>query len=131
MKRIYFFILFAGTIFLLNSCKKHEGPGGSSTITGVVHATHHDAAGNFMYEYDIPKEDVFIIYGGDATTFDDDTKTSYDGSFKFEYLEEGHYQVFVYSKCTNCPGGKEVLLTDVEITDKKSTVVLDTLFIEK
>lgn len=131
MKRIYMFILIAGSTLLLDSCKKNEGPGGSSSITGVVHAYVHDGAGNLLTEYDIAKEDVFIIYGNEATTFDDDTKTSYDGTFKFEYLEEGNYQLFVYSKCSTCPGNKAVLIKDVEITDKKSTVAIDTFFIEK
>ncbi len=115
----------------INSCKKVEGPGGSSSIIGKVHAEKYDGAGNLLTEYDAPKEDVFIIYGGENTTFDDDTKTSYDGTFQFDYLEAGTYQIFVYEKCSTCPSGKQVVMQEVEITEKKSTVDLGTIIIRQ
>ena len=130
--KLLFPLCFGALLTLgIGSCKKVEGPGGSSTFTGVVHAEVYDGAGNLLTDYDIEKEDVYIIYGADGTTFDDDVETSYDGTFKFEYLEEGDYQLFVYDKCTTCPGGKEVQLINVSITDKKSTVMVDTIFIRK
>lgn len=114
-----------------SSCTKIEGPGGSSVIIGKVHAQVFDGAGNLLTEYDIPKEDVYLIYGSESTTFDDDVETSHDGSFRFDYLEEGNYQLFVYEKCSTCPSGKNVLLMDVEITEKKSTVDVGTITIRK
>lgn len=129
MKRLSFFLLLS-IITITTSCTKIEGPGGSSTIEGVIHAEVYDAIGNLLYEYDIAKEDVFIIYGNEASTYDDKTETSYDGSFKFEYLEVGSYQVFVYEKDINEPSGKVVKLVDVEITDKKSTIDLGTITIK-
>lgn len=120
-------------VFTITSCKKVEGPGGQASITGKIHALVHDGAGNLINEYDIEKYDVYLIYGNDAeeTYFDDDIETSYDGTFRFEYLEKGNYQLFVYSKCVTCPSGKEVLIQDVEITDKKGTVDVGTINIEK
>lgn len=123
------FILM-GTIV---SCKKVEGPGGSSSITGKIHAVVHDGAGNLKFEYDYPEEDVYIIYSGDSeeTMYDDNIKTSYDGTFRFDYLQEGDYQVFVYEKCTSCPSGKKIVLKSVTISDKKSTIDLGTINVEK
>ena len=119
-------------IFLsLSSCKKIEGPGGSSSIVGKIHAEIYDGAGNLLTEYDIEKEDVFIIYGAESTTFDDDVETSYDGTFKFDFLEEGSYQIFVYEKDPNIPSGKVVKILTTEITTKNSIVDLGTIIIRK
>ncbi|MDB4324362.1 MAG: hypothetical protein ACKVJC_03240 [Flavobacteriales bacterium] len=115
----------------LNSCKKIEGPGGSSSIVGKIHAEIYDGAGNLLTEYDIEKEDVFIIYGAESTTFDDDVETSYDGTFKFDFLEEGSYQIFVYEKDPNIPSGKVVKILTTEITTKNSIVDLGTIIIRK
>lgn len=126
-----FFILTSTVVFLLVSCKKVEGPGGSSSIIGKVHAEVYDGANNLINEYDIAKEDVYLIYGEDGTFYDDDVETSYDGTFRFDYLENGNYQLFVYSKCPTCPSGKEAILVDVEIASKKSTVDVGTITIRK
>jgi len=119
------------TLLSLNSCKKIEGPGGSSSIVGKIHAEIYDGAGNLLTEYDIEKEDVFIIYGAESTTFDDDVETSYDGTFKFDFLEEGSYQIFVYEKDPNIPSGKVVKILTTEITTKNSIVDLGTIIIRK
>ena len=133
MKKIVSIITAFIIVISISSCKKVEGPGGQASITGKIHALIHDGAGNLINEYDIHNYDVYLIYGDDEdeTYFDDDIETSYDGTFKFEYLETGNYQLFVYSKCTTCPSGKEIVLKNVEITDKKGTVDLGTINIEK
>lgn len=131
MKRLISVFSVGLIAFAINSCSKVEGPGGSSSIIGKVHAEVYDGANNLLTEYDAPKEDIFIIYGGENTTFDDDTKTSYDGTFRFDYLEPGTYQIFVYEKCNSCSSGKKVVLQEVEITEKKSTVDVGTIIIRK
>ncbi|MBL4861921.1 MAG: hypothetical protein JKY09_02745 [Crocinitomicaceae bacterium] len=114
-----FALIFVG----LSACKKVEGPGGSSSIIGTIHVQELDGANNIMKEYDAPKYDVFLIYGGDTenTYFDDDIETSFDGSFKFNYLEKGKYQLFVYedSIISNGGSGKYATIYPVEITEKK------------
>lgn len=112
--------------FAVSSCQKVEGPGGSSKISGSIIAQIDDGFGGVAGTYSPVEEDVYIIYGGDAedTYFDDDVKTSYDGSFEFEYLEKGTYRIFVYSKDNTVFGGKTVVMQEVEITDKKQTIEL-------
>lgn len=133
MKLISNLIIAGSLLIVLGACKKVEGPGGSSSITGKIHAIEHDGFGNVTVEYDIAKEDVYIIYGGENTMYDDDVETSYDGTFRFDYLEEGTYQIFVYEKClpSECESGKRPVITTVEITEKKSTVDIGTINIDK
>lgn len=92
-----------------------------------------DGFGGVAGTYNPVEEDVYIIYGGDAedTYFDDDVKTSFDGSFEFEFLEKGTYRIFVYSKDNTVFGGKVVEMQEVEITDKKQTIELDQFVIWK
>ena len=131
MKFFFRSLIGAALLFNFGSCTKVEGPGGSSSIVGKIHAKVYDGAGNLLTEYDAPKEDVFIIYGSNETVYDDDVETSYDGKFRFEYLEEGNYQVFVYEKCITCPSGKEVVILDVEISEKNSVIDLGTIDIKQ
>lgn len=137
MKHLISLGTLAAVFITVSACKKVEGEGGSSSISGVVHAMKYDGAGNLLTEYDAPEEDVYIIYGGTPDKaevnymYNDDVKTSYGGNFRFDYLEQGSYSIFVYEKCTNCPSGKSIILEDVEITEKKQEILLDTIFIKK
>ena len=133
MKKLISFLSILSLIIIASSCNKVEGPGGSSSIKGKLHALVHDGAGNLINEYDLHDYDVYIIYGNDTeeTFYNDDVKTSYDGSFEFNYLEKGSYRLFAYEKCVSCPSGKDVVMLDVEITDKKSTVEVGTINIER
>lgn len=116
------------------SCKKNEGPGGAATITGVVGSYDVDGFGNQTDSIVAAKEDVYIIYGGENTMYDDDIETSYDGTFRFSYLEKGNYQLFVYSKCPpteGCPDNKKPIIVDVSITEKKQVLALDTIWVQR
>jgi len=122
---------FIGTlVLLLSGCLKEPGIGGTSTITGKVYAHDYNAEMNKLRaEYYAPDEDVYIIYGDDSI-FSDRTLTSYDGSYRFEYLRPGTYTVFAYSKNleTKLPppvavkkkvviqeGSQVILIEDIEI----------------
>jgi len=121
---VCFFLL--GAMFTFNSCKKYEGPGGKASITGTIIGKKYDGAGNLLASYPLTKHDVFIIYGDDPTNtvFDDDTKSSYDGAFRFDNLVKGTYRVFTYGKCPSCASGDTTFLYSVEVTDKKGEVDL-------
>ena len=126
-KSIFVFTVLIASTFVLQSCKKVEGPGGSSSIVGKVHVLVYDIAGNLINEYDAPKEDVYLIYGEDDAYYDDDVETSYDGTFEFNYLQPGKYQLFVYQDCDTCPSGKEAKILDLEISGKKETLDVGTI----
>lgn len=85
-------------LFGLLSCEKQEGEGGTSRIKGNVYEIQYDASFQLVIDT-VPyvEEDVFIIYGNNSSTYDDDYKTSYDGSYKFPFLQKGNYRIFAYS----------------------------------
>jgi len=130
MKGVFTFILVSLSLFINSSCKKVEGQGGTSTIKGVVIEQKYIGS-NIIAEYPAADQDVYIIYGADDTFYDDDIKTSYDGSFEFKYLNNGIYKLFVYEDSSTDPSGKAVKMVEVEITSKKSTIEVDTIYIKK
>jgi hypothetical protein len=108
------------------SCKKDEGKGGNSSITGQVMVKEYSDAsfGSIYAEHNGYDETVFIIYGDEAGV-GDKTDTGPDGRFEFKFLREGTYKVFVYSKdSTGDPFyvPDTAIVKTLEITDKKQTV---------
>ena len=116
-----------------SSCEKDAGEGGTSTIVGRVLVYRYDVNQTAIVDTVLgSREDVYIIYGGDNSTYDDDFETSYDGSFRFSNLRKGKYTLFAYSRDTTglyqsfFPNGQNSLLipirVNVEITNNKSEV---------
>lgn len=132
------FVLTAA--FGLTSCKKEAGQGGTSTITGKVTVYDFDPTWtNIGATYPARDEDVYIIYGADHSTYDDDYKTTHDGTYRFNYLEKGKYQLFAYTKDStgafngtyNSANPKIPVFVNVEITGKNQTVVAPEIIILK
>lgn len=127
------FILVA----IISSCNK-EGKGGSSTIEGTVvidHTKRYAYKKDSIYtNYTAKDEKVYIIYG-DNPTFDDDTRTTYNGNFKFDYLYKGEYTIYTYSECfydiDSCTDETITILNSVTIKADNETVTLDTVHLAK
>ncbi len=130
MKNIFLLVLIG---LIITSCTKEEGEGGSSSIKGFVYEYKLNILGDTISRYAAADQDVFIIYGNEDTFYDDNIKTSYDGSFVFPYLQKGKYTVFVYEDCptSDCPSGKKEILRTIEITKKNQVIELDTIDIRK
>lgn len=118
-------------LFFISSCAKHEGPGGSSSIIGELSCDLYNESGELISQYPKANEDIFIIYGEGSSIYNDKVSTSYDGKFKFDYLEKGKYSIYYYEDCETCPDGKNVVLISSEITKNKSTVDLGSNSIKK
>lgn len=119
----YFSILLS--IIVLFSCKKQEGVGGKSSITGKVYAI--DMNNDFtkvQSEYYSAKEDVYIVYGDDLF-YSDKVETHYDGSFLFEHLNPGNYTVYVYSKDSSEQQDIIPVISTVTLSKKDELIVLD------
>ncbi len=114
-----------------NSCKKVEGVGGGAVIKGIIQEQKYNALGNIIAEYPAANQSVYLIYGTTDQFYDDDIKTSYDGSFVFNYLQKGTYTLFVYEDDINQPSGKNVVKQTFEITEKSEVKDLGTINIEK
>ena len=129
MKNIFLLVIIG---LVITSCTKEEGQGGSGSIKGFVYEYKINAFSlDTTARYAAADQDVFIIYGDDHTFYDDNIKTSYDGSFKFPYLQKGKYTVFVYEDCATCLSGKKEILRTIEITKKNQVIDLDTIDIRK
>ncbi len=124
--RSYFLLLLFLLLSIL-SCKKQEGKGGKLSIKGKVYAHYYNKTfTDLRYsEYDADR-DVFILYGDDNVN-GNDTKTSYDGSYEFNYLTKGKYKVYVYStdKLTQL---QSVVIKEIDLT---KDITLDDLIIDK
>jgi hypothetical protein len=125
MKWIFIFsvVIFCG------ACEKDAGEGGTSTIRGKVYVKNYNGSGQLVGEYYGQEEHVYIIYG-EATYFGDDVKTSYDGTYEFDFLRKGSYTIFAYSKCDTCAAGQEPVIVTTEISKNHSTVELPDLVIK-
>jgi hypothetical protein len=127
-------IIFIGLIaFSFLGCTKVEGLGGKAMITGKLSGQFYsdDQLTLFNGTGVLADEDVYIVYGTGDTYFDDDIKSSYDGSFQFKYLRPGKYTVFVYENCFPCSSLQEVVLSEIEITAKDQVVDLGTITLKK
>jgi hypothetical protein len=119
---------------LFTNCTKEEGEGGKATIKGKVFAKYYNSSfTNLITTGYAQEEDVYIIYG-DNESFNDRTKTNYDGTFDFDYLRPGKYTVYVYSKDSaqsiyTIPTGKYPVKIEIEIGKKDKEVELDDLVI--
>lgn len=120
-------------IVLLLSCKKEPGEGGFASIEGKVYIKNYDAFFSILSsQYYLPGETVYIIYG-DQTEVGNTVKTSYDGSFKFNYLRKGKYKVYVIgedSSATNRSNPK-IEMVEVTISGKKDKKNIGDLVILK
>ncbi len=136
MKKILTLFTIALTV-IITSCKKPEGEGGNSTIIGKIHTTNYNSTFTVVNAvYDSPDQDVYIIYGTDAT-YGNKTKTGPDGVFEFKYLRKGNYKIYVYSKdkaaylAGNLNPPDIAIYKEGEITAKKQTVDFGTIEIIK
>lgn len=127
-------ILFALALCaMLQSCKKTPGEGGFASIEGKVYLKNYDPTFTIMQsQYYSPGETVYIIYGTD-TEIGNTVKTSYDGSFKFNYLQKGKYKVYVLGKdsVASNKGNPKEMLIEVNIAEKKQKINLGDIIILK
>lgn len=115
-------------LLIISACKK-EGYGGDASIKGKVHGKHYNSTfTQFINEYDVPDEYIYIIYG-DHTQYDKRIKTAYDGSFEFNYLYPGKYRIYIYSLDSTLlePSGKIPVIKDVKLTTRKQVEDVGTL----
>ena len=106
------------------SCKKDEGIGGTSSIKGkVIVRQYNSNFTNLIEQYYATDEDVFIIYGDDPV-YGDKVTTSYDGTYEFNYLREGNYRIYAFSKdSANYPTKHLIpVIVSTRISGKKETI---------
>ncbi len=128
MKKLFLITL---SVLALIACKKEPGEGGFASIEGKLYVKNYDEFFQIkISEHYLPGENVYIIYGN-GTEVGNSVKTSYDGSFKFNYLQKGTYKVFVVGKDSAAANrGNEIsVLKEITITEKKQNINLGDLTI--
>ncbi len=119
-------VLFLAVLFAFGSCSVEEGKGGRATITGKVFVQDFNGEGELIVEDYAPDWDVFIVYGEDDF-YSDATTTHYDGTYIFEYLYEGDYEVYAYSKCNACANNIEPITIKAQVTSADQVIELEDL----
>jgi len=120
-------LLLITTITILVACKKEPGKGGRATIKGKVTTIDYDATYTIAKDtFPAQGENVYLLYGDDNSV-ENNTKTSFDGTFEFAYLRTGKYKVFVVSKDTAAKISNKTIevIKEVIITEKKEVKTLD------
>lgn len=132
MKSILAFILMSFSILALSTgCSKTEGEGGRASIQGKVWLQELASSnGAVIREYYAAEERVYIVYGDDDF-YGDEIRTHHDGTFRFDYLTKGSYQVYAYKFCANCPSKVEPEIVEVEITENDQQIVLEDIIVQK
>jgi hypothetical protein len=126
----YISLLFLTFCLVLSSCKKEAGVGGMAAIYGKVKVKNVSSGGTVLNEYYLPEERVYLIYGN-SSVYNDDFRTNYDGAFRFDYLNEGHYTLYAYSYCDTCQSGKKPIFVECDITSHNQLVELPDIIIQK
>lgn len=122
-----FWILFVCVLFV--SCKKYEGYGGLATIKGRVYAKNYNSNGTLVSEGYYGEVRVYISKHGETEYFDD-LRSSYDGTFTFQNLHVGTYDLWVFGDCDNCSWNQMYELKTVTITEKKEEINLEDFVIK-
>ena len=126
-KTIHLLLTLMVMAFLLPSCNKGPGEGGTGTVQGFVKLVHHPDDDYTLTPDTMvaAKTDVFIIYG-DEDFFGDDVETNAEGMYQFEYLRPGEYTVFAYS---TLPSGEKVAVSVKVELQRGAVAKVPTLYI--
>ena len=126
-KKIKLLFALVAMVFLLPSCNKGPGEGGTGTVQGFVKLVHHPDNDYTLTADTMPaaKTDVFIVYGDEAY-FGDDVETSPDGMYRFEYLLPGEYTVYSYS---TLPSGEKVAVGETVTLQRGAVCQVPTIYI--
>ena len=128
-KKIPTLIMAVLLLAAVAGCEKPEGKGGKATVRGKVFASDFDNTQRYPISRGyVSGERVYIVYGN-TNVVGDDTRTSYDGSYEFKFLTEGHYKVYVNSlDTTEYFKGRDMtnpVMLDFDITNPKQVITLE------
>lgn len=126
-KTIHLLLTLMVMAFLLPSCNKGPGEGGTGSVQGFVKLVHHPDDDYTLTPDTMmaAKTDVFIVYG-DEDFFGDDVETNAEGMYQFEYLRPGEYTVFAYS---TLPSGEKVAVSETVELQRGAVAKVPTLYI--
>jgi hypothetical protein len=113
---------------MFSACKHSEGYGGLATIKGKVFGKDFNSNGNLVSQDYIGDVDVYISKHGETAYFDN-VNSSYEGSFEFNFLYPGKYDIWVFGDCDSCSWSQTYVFKTVEIADKRAIVSVEDFII--
>lgn len=132
-------LLAAAVITITTGCKKEEGEGGRSSISGrVIEQEMHSCVFPDSIKHEQPRYDerIYIVYGDQSEVYDDDMRTDYLGRFHFQFLRKGTYTIFTYGECNpileeDCLicGGDKTIIQTIEL-GKNEDLVIDDIIVQ-
>ena len=124
-------ILFSFFIMLLIlSCSNQEE--GTSSIQGKVYMFRSLNITDTIYYHPYADKDVYIIYSSNENDlYDDSFETHWDGTYRFDNLQKGHYTIFTYVDST-LPGQnwEYPIFQHIEIKNNNTVYTLEDIVVE-
>ncbi|MCX6172613.1 MAG: hypothetical protein NT048_07225 [Flavobacterium sp.] len=108
----------------LSSCSHDEGYGGLATIKGKIYGQNYNNSGTLVNQGYLGGVKVYISQHNNPSYFDS-MDSAYDGTFKFDYLYTGTYDIWVYGDCDYCSWDQIYVLKTIKINSKKAKVVTE------
>jgi len=119
-------LLFVSLTFFFSSCSTEPGSGGVASITGKVYGYQVNMFGTRLDSGYVADQRVYLAYG-DHVVADEDTRTSFNGSFQFSQLKKGSYTVWVVSECFGCPMDQYIDKKTITISETRQQADIGTL----
>lgn len=118
--------LCALTLFTFSSCTKDAGFGGLASVSGKVYAFDYTPNSPTIPEAEgyTPNMKVVLSVKGSGKVLKE-TRTDLDGSYKFEELRKGTYQVWTFTECDKCTDNEEAVVQEFEIESTKQEKLLE------
>ena len=118
--------VFVLLTFFFSSCSTEPGSGGVASITGKVYGYQVNMFGTRLDSGYVADQRVYLAYG-DHVVADEDTRTSFNGSFQFSQLKKGSYTVWVVSECFGCPMDQYIDKKTITISETRQQADIGTL----
>lgn len=123
MIRKIFGLLLIALISL--SCSHEEGEGGLASIEGKIYGKDFNSRGILVSQGYLAGSKVYISKHNEKAYFEN-IDSAYDGSFKFKFLYEGTYDLWVLGDCDFCNDWQQtIVLKTINVTSKRQKVVTD------
>ena len=114
----------------LQSCESGPGEGGTSAMEGKIYVHDYNSNGILKGKYYGYNEKVYLSYGEDGAVRDE-TRTGFDGSFRFEFLRKGNYKLYAITKCDSCVADEVPITVDVRIDANRKVYILDDIVVRR
>ena len=121
MKKYIYLILLSVALL---SCSKDEGYGGLATTKGKVYGKDYNSSGYLVGEGYLGDVSVYISASG-STDYFDKVDSAYDGSFTFNYLQKGTYDIWVFGDCDTCTWDQNFVKKTITISSSRETVTTE------